>query len=195
MVWTGSMWLRIGTSGGLLWTWWWTFGFLKMLGSSWVAAQLAASQEGLSSIRKKDKNPPPISAATQEHQPSKPFHLTITKQCHFRCAYIGWSHNFSCMTRTENWNPVSMQSIHQHFDSTEVENVHLHWLIWVEWCCISISQQVFWFSWSRKLSFHSMWSLPHNEIACGNIQVLCSFIYCHVDCLLSCSLQFLQNSV
>jgi hypothetical protein len=26
----------------------WTFGFHKMLGSSWVAAQLAASQEGLS---------------------------------------------------------------------------------------------------------------------------------------------------
>jgi hypothetical protein len=41
-----------GPSGGLLWTWWWIFGFLKMLGSSWVAAQLAASQEGLSSVSK-----------------------------------------------------------------------------------------------------------------------------------------------
>jgi hypothetical protein len=50
MVWTGSIWHRIGTSGGPLWTRWWTFGFHKMLGSSWVAAQLAASQEGLSSI-------------------------------------------------------------------------------------------------------------------------------------------------
>jgi hypothetical protein len=29
---------------GLLWTRQWTFGFRKMLGSSWVAAQLAASQ-------------------------------------------------------------------------------------------------------------------------------------------------------
>jgi hypothetical protein len=47
-----SSWLRIGTIGGLLWTRWWTFGFHKMLGSSWVAAQLAASQEGLSSVSK-----------------------------------------------------------------------------------------------------------------------------------------------
>jgi hypothetical protein len=30
MVWTGSNWLRIGTSGGLLRTRWWTFGFLKI---------------------------------------------------------------------------------------------------------------------------------------------------------------------
>jgi hypothetical protein len=27
--WTGLIWLRLGTSGGLLWTWWWTFGFHK----------------------------------------------------------------------------------------------------------------------------------------------------------------------
>jgi hypothetical protein len=27
-IWTGSNWLRIGTSGGLLWTQWWTFGFV-----------------------------------------------------------------------------------------------------------------------------------------------------------------------
>jgi hypothetical protein len=52
MVWIGSIWLRIGTSEGLLWTRWWTFGFHKMPGSSWVAAQLAASQEGLSSVSK-----------------------------------------------------------------------------------------------------------------------------------------------
>jgi hypothetical protein len=52
MVRTGSIWLRIGTSGGLLWTRWWTSGFLKMLGISWVATQLAASQEGLSSVSK-----------------------------------------------------------------------------------------------------------------------------------------------
>jgi hypothetical protein len=52
MVWTGSNWLRIRTSGGLLWTRQWTFGFHKMVGSSWVAAQLAASLEGLSSVRK-----------------------------------------------------------------------------------------------------------------------------------------------
>jgi hypothetical protein len=47
---TGSIWLRIGTSEQLLWTRQWTFGFHKILGISWVAAQLAASQEGLSSM-------------------------------------------------------------------------------------------------------------------------------------------------
>jgi hypothetical protein len=36
--------LRTGTSGGFLWTWRWTLDFHKMLGSSWVAAQLAASR-------------------------------------------------------------------------------------------------------------------------------------------------------
>jgi hypothetical protein len=51
MVWTGLIWLRIVTSGGLLWTRYWTFGFHKILGSSWVAAQLAASQERLGSMK------------------------------------------------------------------------------------------------------------------------------------------------
>jgi hypothetical protein len=50
MGWIGLMWMRIRTRGGLLWTRLWTSGFHKMLGSSWVAAQLAASQEGLSSM-------------------------------------------------------------------------------------------------------------------------------------------------
>jgi hypothetical protein len=44
------IWLRIGTSGGFLWTRQSTSGIHKMLGSSWVAAQLEASQEGLSSM-------------------------------------------------------------------------------------------------------------------------------------------------
>jgi hypothetical protein len=50
--WIGLTWLRIGTSGGLLWTRYWTFGFDEMLGGSWGAAQLTASQEGLSSVNK-----------------------------------------------------------------------------------------------------------------------------------------------
>jgi hypothetical protein len=36
---TGFSWLRIGSSGGLLWTWWWTFRFHKKVGyflTSWV---------------------------------------------------------------------------------------------------------------------------------------------------------------
>jgi hypothetical protein len=48
--WDGVAW--IGTSGGLLWIRYWTYGFHEMLGSSWVGAQLAASQEGLSSVSK-----------------------------------------------------------------------------------------------------------------------------------------------
>jgi hypothetical protein len=50
MEWIGLIWLRIGTSGELLWTRYWTFRFHKMLGGSWGAAQLAAPQEGLSSV-------------------------------------------------------------------------------------------------------------------------------------------------
>jgi hypothetical protein len=50
--WIGLIRLRIGTSGGLLWTRYWTFGLHKMLGSSWGAAQLAAPREGLSSVSK-----------------------------------------------------------------------------------------------------------------------------------------------
>jgi hypothetical protein len=49
-VWTGLIWLRIWTNGGLLWIREWTFGAHKMLRNSWVAAQLAASWEGLSSM-------------------------------------------------------------------------------------------------------------------------------------------------
>jgi hypothetical protein len=46
-----SVTLRKGTSVGLLWTRQWTFGFHKMLGSSRVAAQLAASEKVLGSIK------------------------------------------------------------------------------------------------------------------------------------------------
>jgi hypothetical protein len=48
VAWNGLFWLRIGTSGGLLWTRWWAFGFHKILGSSLVAELLVASQEGIS---------------------------------------------------------------------------------------------------------------------------------------------------
>jgi hypothetical protein len=50
-VWTGLIWFRIETSGGLLWRRYWTFGFQKILGSSWVCAKLAASQEELRSMK------------------------------------------------------------------------------------------------------------------------------------------------
>jgi hypothetical protein len=45
--WTGLTWLRIGTGGRLLWTRYWTFGFLKMRGTSWLAKNSLAFQEVL----------------------------------------------------------------------------------------------------------------------------------------------------
>jgi hypothetical protein len=46
-VWTVSIWFRIGTVGGHLWMRYWTFGFHKMRGISWVAENRLASREGL----------------------------------------------------------------------------------------------------------------------------------------------------
>ena len=45
--WIGSIRLRIGTGGGHLWMRWWSFGFRKMWGISWIAENRLASQEGL----------------------------------------------------------------------------------------------------------------------------------------------------
>jgi hypothetical protein len=45
-------WIDLAQSGGLLWIRQWTFGLNKILAISWVAAQLAASEEGLSSVSK-----------------------------------------------------------------------------------------------------------------------------------------------
>jgi hypothetical protein len=57
MVWTGSIWLRIGTSGeGSCEDGDEPSGSLKLLGIFRVAAQLAASQEGLSSVSKQANN-------------------------------------------------------------------------------------------------------------------------------------------
>jgi hypothetical protein len=53
-VWTGFIWLRIGTSGRLPWPWLWTFWFHKMLEISWHPEQLLASQEELCSMELTD---------------------------------------------------------------------------------------------------------------------------------------------
>ena len=45
--WTGLIWLKIGTGGGLLWKWQWTLGFHKMRGISWLAEDLLDSEEEL----------------------------------------------------------------------------------------------------------------------------------------------------
>jgi hypothetical protein len=50
VMWIELIWLGIETSGGLLWTRQWTFGFHKMFWNILVASQLAVSQEGISSI-------------------------------------------------------------------------------------------------------------------------------------------------
>ena len=47
---TGWSWLSIGTDDGHLWIRWWTFGFYKVWGISWLAANQLASQEGPSSM-------------------------------------------------------------------------------------------------------------------------------------------------
>jgi hypothetical protein len=43
-LWTELTWVKIGTSGGFLQTWYWTFRYHKMLGNSWRAEQLVGSQ-------------------------------------------------------------------------------------------------------------------------------------------------------
>jgi hypothetical protein len=48
--WAGSVWLRIGTGGWLLWVRWWTFGFHKKRVISWLCDDLLASREVLSSM-------------------------------------------------------------------------------------------------------------------------------------------------
>jgi hypothetical protein len=52
--WDGMGWIDLAQDRDqwrLLWTRWWTVGFHKILGDSWVVAQLAASPEGLSSMK------------------------------------------------------------------------------------------------------------------------------------------------
>jgi hypothetical protein len=49
--WTGLIWLRTGTGGGLLWMWKWSFGYRKMGVNSWPAEELLASREGLCSMK------------------------------------------------------------------------------------------------------------------------------------------------
>jgi hypothetical protein len=43
--WNGTVWLRIGINGGLLWTRSWLFAFHKTQGNSWLAQEVSASKE------------------------------------------------------------------------------------------------------------------------------------------------------
>jgi hypothetical protein len=45
-MWNRCKWIKMGSSGNLLWTRKWTFGFCGRRGISWLAEQLLASQEG-----------------------------------------------------------------------------------------------------------------------------------------------------
>ena len=49
-VWTGSIWLWIGTGGGHLLMRQWTFGFHKMRGISWLGENRLVSQGGLNCV-------------------------------------------------------------------------------------------------------------------------------------------------
>jgi len=45
------LWFRVGTGGGLLWTWWRNFGFRKMCAFFfWLAVDLSGTQEELRSV-------------------------------------------------------------------------------------------------------------------------------------------------
>jgi hypothetical protein len=50
-VWTMSVWFRIGTSVGLLWTRWLTFRFHKRSRIYWLTERLLAFEEGLCSMK------------------------------------------------------------------------------------------------------------------------------------------------
>jgi hypothetical protein len=50
VVWSGFIVLRIGTGSGPLWNGKRTFGFHKIMGNSWEAGRLLASQEELGSM-------------------------------------------------------------------------------------------------------------------------------------------------
>jgi hypothetical protein len=45
-IWTGFVWLGVGTSGRLSCEWWWNFGFYKMLGITRSAGDLLSYQGG-----------------------------------------------------------------------------------------------------------------------------------------------------
>jgi hypothetical protein len=57
-VWTGFIWLRLVTTGGLLWTRLETFGLHKGRWISWLAEWQSASQEGLCSMELPSPPPP-----------------------------------------------------------------------------------------------------------------------------------------
>jgi hypothetical protein len=50
VAWTGLIWLRIDTGGGLFWMRQWTFGFHKIRGNPWQAVELLASHDRLCSM-------------------------------------------------------------------------------------------------------------------------------------------------
>jgi len=49
--WIGFIWLRVGTSGGLLWAQEWIFGYQKICEITWLAEELLTLQRGLCCMR------------------------------------------------------------------------------------------------------------------------------------------------
>jgi hypothetical protein len=54
-MWTGSVWLRVVSSGRLSWTWYWTFRFHERWWIYWLAKRLLPSQGGLNSMELVDR--------------------------------------------------------------------------------------------------------------------------------------------
>jgi hypothetical protein len=76
-----------------LWTRWWTFGFHKMLGSSWAGAQLAASQEGSSSVSKLSQ---PVTSSVSQSVSQSVTHsvsqFVVAVAVSIACSPKHWSH-------------------------------------------------------------------------------------------------------
>jgi hypothetical protein len=52
--WTGLSWLRVEKVGGYLWMRYWTFGFHKIRGISWLSAKRLASQGVLPTVVRRE---------------------------------------------------------------------------------------------------------------------------------------------
>jgi hypothetical protein len=79
LAWTGFVWQRTGTSGGLLWTRPWTCGFHKRMAISWPADPLLAFQSLCSKEASLPPPPPGFNYTANEEQ-----ELKVAAQCTVR---------------------------------------------------------------------------------------------------------------
>jgi len=101
----------VGTSGGQLWTCWWTFGFCKRWGIFWLAEWLLASQKGFRGVMwfvigtcnftKGCSNFPSIFSCM--------YRLFQTKMFPFQCICIYWS-KWNTAFSGVVWNTVAIET-------------------------------------------------------------------------------------